>query len=160
MMRHLRGLGHTRIAFIKGPEENADAAERLRGYRDTSSETIEFDGNFREDAGYEAGMRMLSMSRKPAAVFAANDAMAVGALTAFRDAGVRVSHDIALAGFDDIPIARYVTPALTTVNVPIAELGRRAFALAICDEEQRHETLPTALVIRESCGATIKKEEG
>ena len=67
---------------------------------------------------------------------------------------------IALAGFDDIPIARYVTPPLTTVHVPIAELGRRAFALAICDEEQRHETLPTTLVIRESCGATIKKEEG
>src|ERR1700737_4587746 len=61
MVRHLRALGHTRIAFVKGPEGNADAAERLRGYRDTSPETIEFDGNFNEDAGYHAGMRMLSM---------------------------------------------------------------------------------------------------
>jgi LacI family transcriptional regulator len=158
MVRHLRALGHTRIAFVKGPEGNADADERLRGYRETTGETIEFDGNFNEDAGYRAGTRMLSMPRRPEAVFAANDAMAVGALSAFRDAGVRVPHDIALAGFDDIPIARYVTPPLTTVNVPIAELGRRAFALAICEEEQRHEILPTALVIRESCGATTFRE--
>jgi len=158
MVRHLRALGHTRIAFVKGPEGNADAAERLRGYRDTSNETIEFDGNFSEDAGYRAGMQMLSMPRRPAAVFAANDAMAVGVLTAFRDSGIRVPHDVALAGFDDIPIARYVTPPLTTVHVPIAELGRRAFALAISDEEQRHEILPTALVIRESCGSKTFRE--
>ena len=123
MVRHLRGLGHTRIAFIKGPDQNADAAERLRGYRDTSPQAIEFDGNFSEEAGY--------------------------------DAGIRVPHDIALAGFDDIPTARYVTPPLTTVNVPIAELGRRAFDLAISDEEQHHEVLQTTLVIRESCGSTI-----
>lgn len=155
MLRHLRALGHTRIAFIKGPEQNADAVERLRGYRETSGQTIEFDGNFSEDAGYAAGVQLTASRQAPTAVFAANDAMAVGALNAFRDAGVRVPHDIALAGFDDIPIARYVTPSLTTVNVPIAELGRRAFALAISDEEQRHEILPTTLVIRESCGSTI-----
>ena len=81
--------------------------------------------------------------------------MAVGVMIAFRDSGIRVPHDIALAGFDDIPTARYVTPPLTTVNVPIAELGRRAFDLAISDEEQHHEVLQTTLVIRESCGSTI-----
>jgi LacI family transcriptional regulator len=98
------------------------------------------------------------MHPAPTAVFAANDAMALGLLSALRDAGVRVPQEIAIAGFDDIPISRYVTPPLTTVKVPITELGRRAFALAISDEEQRHEILPTTLVIRESCGATTQRE--
>ncbi len=159
MVHHLRTLGHTHIAFVKGPDQNADAAERLRGYRDACVKTIELEGDFSEEAGYAAGMQIRAMRRKPTAVFAANDAMAVGALNAFRDSGIRIPHDIALAGFDDIPIARYVTPRLTTVNVPIAELGRRAFELAISDEEQHHEVLPTTLVVRESCGSTIFRGE-
>src|SRR5712692_6968902 len=155
MVRHLRALGHTRIAFVKGPEENADAAERLRGYRDATDVSIELEGDFTEEAGHAAGTHVLGMQNRPSAIFAANDAMAVGTLSAFRDAGVRVPRDIALAGFDDIPAARYVTPPLTTVNVPIAEQGRRAFDLVVSEEEQRHEVLPTTLVIRESCGSKI-----
>jgi len=163
MVRHLRGLGHERIAFIKGPEENADAAERLRGYRDAVGRRIEFGGDFTESAGAAAGQQLLSMRSAPTALFAANDSMAVGALTAFREAGVRVPEDIALAGFDDIPIARYVTPPLTTVNVDLAELGRRAFDVLVTgmtgDEiDPRHEVLPTALVIRESCGAKVPNQ--
>src|SRR5438105_10597977 len=162
MVRHLRSLGHDRIAFVKGPEQNADAAERLRGYRDAVEEPIEFDGDFTEEAGYAAGKHAITMRTKPTALFAANDAMAVGALSAFRDASVRVPHDIALAGFDNIPIARYVTPPLTTVNVAIAELGRRAFEMLVHGltsehDEPRHELLPTTLVIRESCGATLHR---
>ncbi|HUJ13616.1 MAG TPA: LacI family DNA-binding transcriptional regulator [Vicinamibacterales bacterium] len=153
MVRHLQALGHTRIAFIKGPEQNEDAAERLRGYRESVVETIELEGDFSEEAGYAAGANVTAM-RKPTAIFAANDAMAVGALSALRDGGVRVPHDIALAGFDDIPIARFVTPPLTTVSADIAQLGRRAFDLVI-HEEERHEILPATLVIRESCGSNI-----
>jgi LacI family transcriptional regulator len=89
--------------------------------------------------------------------------MAVGALGAFREVGARIPEDFALAGFDDIPIARYVTPSLTTVNVDIAELGRRAFEMLVgslvnADEEKQREVLPTTLVIRESCGSTILGE--
>jgi len=74
---------------------------------------------------------------------------------------VRVPEDVALAGFDDIPIARYVTPPLTTVNVAITELGRRAFDVLVSgmtteDMQHRHEILPTTLVIRESCGAKFR----
>jgi LacI family transcriptional regulator len=156
MVCHLRALAHTRIAFVKGPEQNADAAERLRGYRDATDVPIELEGDFTEETGYAAGTRVLGMKNRPSAIFAANDAMAVGTMSAFRDAGVRVPHDIALAGFDDIPAARYVTPPLTTVNVPIAEQGRRAFELVVSEEEQRHEVLPTTLVIRESCGAALQ----
>jgi LacI family transcriptional regulator, galactose operon repressor len=161
MMQHLASLGHDRIAFIKGPEQNADAAERLRGYRDSVTESIEFDGDFGEETGHAAGARLLAMRHSPTAVFAANDAMAIGALSAFREAGARVPQDIGLVGFDDIPIARYITPPLTTVKVPISALGRRAFELLVHrlvsdDNDQRHEILPTTLVIRESCGATLR----
>ena len=152
MMRHLQSIGHERIAFIKGPEQNADAAERLRGYRESVSEPIELDGDFSEEAGYAAGAQLISMRTRITAVFAANDAMAVGALSAFRESEVRVPEDIALTGFDDIPIARYVTPHLTTMRVDVAQLGRRAFDLLINEQDDQHEVLPAALVIRESCG--------
>lgn len=160
MVRHLRSLGHQRIAFIKGPEENADASERLRGYRDAVGDARheEIAGDFGEDAGYRAAQTLLAMPEPPSAIFAANDAMAIGALSALREAAVAVPEVIALAGFDDIPIARYVTPSLTTVNVAIAELGRRAFEhleqrLNDPMHEQQTEVLPTTLVIRASCGA-------
>ena len=155
MMLHLRSLGHSRIAFIQGPEQNADAAERLRGYREIAGDGVVIDGDFSEEAGYAAGKQLAAMRRGVTAVFAANDAMAVGALGALREAGVRVPNDLALAGFDDIPIARYVTPHLTTVSVDIAQLGRRAFDLLMSDHEG-HEVLPAALVVRESCGSKIR----
>jgi len=160
MVRHLQSLGHRRIAFIKGPEQNADAAGRLRGYRETVQEIVELQGDFSEESGYAAGASLMAMLRQPTAVFAANDAMAIGALSAFRETGVRVPQDIALTGFDDIPIARYVTPPLTTVSVDIAQLGRRAFDLLLhgLNEpggEQTHERLPATLVVRESCGSKI-----
>src|SRR5581483_6081225 len=129
MMRHLQSLGHERIAFINGPNENADAAGRLCGYRDSVARPVELEGDFSEEAGYAAGVRLRSIRPRPDAVFAANDAMAVGALRAFREAGLRVPQDIALSGFDDTPIARFVTPPLTTVRVEVAQLGRNAFDL-------------------------------
>jgi len=168
MVRHLASLGNRRLAFIRGPERNADAAERLRGYRSAirslgkpSAEGVEVAGDFTEEGGYTAAREMLRHKPLPDAIFAANDAMAIGALHAFREASVRVPDEIALAGFDDIPIARYVTPALTTVNVEIAELGRRAFELLleIIDSNtssNRREKFPTRLVVRESCGSQVR----
>ena len=165
MVRHLAGLGHRRIAFIRGPEENADARERLRGYRDAllsleiaGEEELELGGDFSEESGYRAGQRLLALEPRPAAVFAANDSMAIGCLFALREAGARVPGDIALAGFDDIPIARYITPSLSSVHVPIAELGTRAMErlLHAVDNknghERRQETVATTLVVRGSCG--------
>jgi LacI family transcriptional regulator len=166
MVRPLLGIGHRRIAFIKGPEQNADACERLRGYRDAigAAALPEVDGDFSEEAGYRAAADLLQLEHRPSAIFAANDAMAIGALGALREARVAVPHEIALCGFDDIPIARYVTPPLTTVNVAIAELGRRAFEvlerrLQDGGEDNQREILPTTLVIRESCGARLRSEQ-
>jgi LacI family transcriptional regulator len=160
MVEHLRSLGHRSIAFIKGPDGNADASERLRGYRDAAGDAAhsEVAGDFSEAAGFGAARELLVSQPRPRAIFAANDAMAIGALSALRYAGIAVPGEIALAGFDDIPIARYVTPPLTTVNVEIAELGRRAFEhleqrLNDPMQDPASEVLPTTLVIRASCGA-------
>ena len=103
--------------------------------------------------------------KRPRAVFAANDMMAVGCLAAFKDAGVRVPEDIALAGFDDIPIARYVTPALSTVRVRIADFGRLALerlAQVIEHPEQESpsaDTLGFEIVTRDTCGGTRPEQD-
>ena len=134
MTRHLLGLGHRRIAFIRGPAGNHDAAERLRGFREALAPPRRHPGSSRSRAtsarrrATPPRKKLLRARARPTAVFAANDAMAIGLLSAFRERRVRVPEDVALAGFDDIPIARFITPPLTTVRVPIAELGARATA--------------------------------
>lgn len=132
MVEHLVESGHQRIAFIGGPADNFDARERARGYRDALARLSpeqspwELPGDFDEASGYEAGRKVLEAEIRPDAVFAANDMMALGCLYAFNQAGVRVPQDIALAGFDDIPLARFVHPPLTTMRVNITELGGMA----------------------------------
>jgi LacI family transcriptional regulator len=166
MMRHLQALGHTRIAFVRGPQHNADARERLRGYRHamrgisaTSDKGLECGGDFTEESGFAAGRRLADLTPRPTAVFAANDSMAVGVLASLSAAGVNVPAEISVVGFDDIPIARYVNPPLTTIRVDIAELGRCAFGLLLdaignpAVHAPRHDRVATTLVVRKSCGA-------
>lgn len=132
MTRHLLETGRRRIAFIAGPEANHDARERLRGFEEAmagsaaAAQGIVLSGGFDEASGYAAGQALLREARLPDAVFAANDMMALGCLYAFNQAGVRVPQQVALAGFDDIPLARFVHPSLTTMQVSIADLGGRA----------------------------------
>lgn len=136
MTRHLLEVGHRRIAFICGPADNFDACERLRGYRDALAGVADaaapwvVEGAFDEASGYRAG-EGFAHGERPDAVFAANDMMALGCLFALRKAGLRVPQDIAVAGFDDVPMARYVNPALTTMRVDIASLGARALQLLL-----------------------------
>ncbi|HEU5218237.1 MAG TPA: LacI family DNA-binding transcriptional regulator [Gemmatimonadales bacterium] len=166
MVRHLAGLGHQRIAIIKGAEGNFDAAERLRGYRAALREAglpfapeLAVSGNFSEAAGDAGARALLRLADRPTAIFAANDGMAIGALHALRDNGLRIPQDISIGGFDDIPMARYIEPALTSVHVDISALGERAAARLFSALERRgdrtfgRETLPTTLVVRRSCGA-------
>jgi LacI family transcriptional regulator, galactose operon repressor len=169
MVRHLISLGHRRIAHLAGPVGNRDASERLRGYRDSMrtvssrpSRELEMAGDFREEAGLAAGRLLLAWKNPPTAVFAANDAMAIGLLSSLQEGRVRVPEDLAVAGFDDIPIARFATPPLSTVRVPIAELGAQATGLLLKAltgppaRVRRHETLPTTLVLRASCGSRVE----
>ena len=159
VVRHLVSLGHKRIAFISGPAHNNDAEQRRRGFRTGARllgvEGTEIAGNFTEQSGYEAVGKILALKPRPTAVFAANDSMAIGALSALRDAGVTVPDQMALVGFDDIPIARFLDPPLTTVKVPIAELGRRGLQLLLGGSHPAHTParLETSLVVRRSGGA-------
>lgn len=135
MVEHLLALGHRRIVFVQGPSGNRDAAEREFGYREAlvshfpDSPVIMLPGDFSENSGYRAGQEVLAMRPRPDAVFAANDMMAIGCMAALREAGIRVPEEIAIGGFDDVPMARYVTPPLTTIQVHIAELGGQAMEL-------------------------------
>ncbi|HKV08061.1 MAG TPA: LacI family DNA-binding transcriptional regulator, partial [Thermoanaerobaculia bacterium] len=116
MTRHLIALGHRRIAFVGGAPDNYDARERLRGYRDAlrtyggGAPEIEIPGDFSEESGHRAAGAILALDPRPTAVFAANDSMAVGLLSALQEAGVRVPGDVAVGGFDDIPVARFLSP--------------------------------------------------
>jgi LacI family transcriptional regulator len=164
MMRHLVARGHNRIALIAGPEHNYEAQERLRGYRDAmaqlvpAAEELILQGDFSEDSGWRTGNQILALAARPSAVFAANDMMAIGCLFALNEAGVQVPQEIALVGYDDIPMARFVSPPLTTVRVRIAELGSMALerlAMGIAHPERvlaAQQTLRCELVLRSSSG--------
>ncbi len=156
--------GYRHIAFIGGPEDNFDATERLRGFQEalagnqTPVRTHLLPGDFTEESGYRAGQQLLKMSPRPQVVFASNDMMAVGCLFALTEAGIEVPTDIALVGFDDIPIAPFVNPPLTTVRVRIANLGGSALeclAKRLESPESQLEpaqTLACEIVVRSSCG--------
>jgi LacI family transcriptional regulator len=164
VIAYLAGLGHRRIALLEGPERNLDARERLRGALSAVADAglecgpaLRFRGDFSEASGHAAALRLLDMVERPTALFAANDSMAIGALSALRERGIPVPAEISVAGFDDIPIARYVSPQLTTVRVSIPLLGERAarrlFDVLRSGEERQcvQELLPTELVVRSSC---------
>jgi LacI family transcriptional regulator len=167
VVRHLTALGHRRVATVTGPARNADARQRLDGYRAAvreagaeHSSALEIPGDFTERSGYEAVPRILKLHPRPTAVFAANDYMAIGVMGALSDAGLRVPEDLAVVGFDDIPMARYLNPSLTTVHVDAYRLGERAVERLLENPRARsgqpviHEVLPTTLVARSSCGSS------
>jgi LacI family transcriptional regulator len=125
---HLVALGRKRIIHLAGPAQNIDALERRAAFRSAadahgvSHEILE--GDFEEQSGETAIAALIAKGTEFDAIFAANDNMAIGALQALRAAGLRVPEDVAIAGFDDIPLARHI--GLSTVRVRIAELGERA----------------------------------
>jgi LacI family transcriptional regulator len=165
-VEHLIRLGHRRVATITGPLSMTSSQDRLEGYRQAleahrlpADETLIAEGDFSEMSGALAARRLLS--RSVTAIFAANDIMAVGALKVLRETGLRVPEDVALIGFDDVPIATAIEPPLTTVRQPIEELGSTAASLLLNLLENPPDTqapahriiLPAKLVVRESCGA-------
>ena len=123
-------------------------------------------GEFRMDTAYEAVSQLLQSGMRPDAIFAANDTMATGAIAAVRDADLRVPDDVAVTGFDDTPMTRFLSPPLTTVRMPIFALGERA-ALRLIETLRAggtavpatHEILPAQLIIRSSCGSANKMME-
>ncbi len=162
LTQHLIDRGHRVIAFVNASPELMFAVHRLAGYREALEanaipyrpELVEV-GALTEYDGYEAGRRLLGRAERPTAIIASNDLMAIGVMRAVREANLHVGEDVAVAGFDDIPLARVVTPALTTVHQPIYEIGRRICAMLLrllAGEtlEEPHVVLTPELVVRQS----------
>jgi LacI family transcriptional regulator len=149
MVEHLLAGGYRHIVHIAGPDGNVDAQERAQGFREALAELAPdmpvriIAGDFNEEAGEAAARAILASSAPCDAVFAANDMMAIGCLHALRQAGKSVPEDLAVAGFDDVPLARYL--ALTTIQVRIAEIGARAVSRLVDMLEGKGPGAPTEL---------------
>lgn len=163
--QYLVSLGHTRIGLIMGPFQKAERVkQRFNGYKAVFEKSgIAFDPELAIEKeptlvdGKEAMSRLLSLTNRPTAIFAASDVLAMGALTAIREKGLRVPEDISLAGFDDIDFAAYCEPPLTTVKVPAFEMGQLAVRVLLEMAQNSSDyvcqyCLDTQLIIRDSCG--------
>ncbi len=162
--RHLIACGRRNIAHIAGPKGNLEAETRRAGYLAAIAEMrgdvqpLILSGDFTDASGFEAGLAISACRSDYDAVFAANDMMALGCLAAFNERGVAVPEDIALVGFDDVPLARFVNPSLTTVGANIASLGRMALRRVVeriegDETEFADVTIQTRLAVRRSCGS-------
>jgi LacI family transcriptional regulator len=161
-VKHLLSLGHRRIAAITGPRGWIATEDRLRGYHAALAEAgllaepeLVVEGDFQIEPGIVAARRLLDLPNPPTAIFAFNDNIAIGTIQAARERGVRVPEDLSVVGFDDLEAAEIVTPALTTVRQPLAEMGRMAVSLLErLIEGQRiealHVELRTQLVVRQT----------
>lgn len=157
MTRYLASRGHRRIAHIAGPQDTSGGTARLEGYREEMGSEYTDDlvayGDYSQASGEAAMRELLARGGQIDAVFAANDLMAAGALAAIEDAGLTVPDDLALAGFDDSPVARDLTPALTTMRQPFERVAREMVRLLLDMIDGRAPariSLPTELVVRES----------
>ncbi len=167
--RHLVELGHRRIGAITGPPQMMCSRARIDGYRaalETAGLPVEPDlirtGDFHHDTGYRVGRELLARPDRPTAVFAGNDLQALGLYEAARELGLRIPEDLSVVGFDDLPVARWVGPPLTTVRQPLTEMAEAAARLVL--ELGRSDNgsaegpaatrveLATSLVVRSSTG--------
>ena len=163
LVRHLLSLGHRRIAVLSGPQDVSTAMDRVAGYRralreaglEPREEWVRH-GQFDRSAGLEMAQQMLSIAPRPTALFAANNLVAVGALRALRDAGLRVPEDISVVVFDDLTSELVIEPFFTAVDQPAYEMGQTAAELLLArlsgsaPGEYQEILLPTKVVVRRS----------
>jgi LacI family xylobiose transport system transcriptional regulator len=155
--RHLVELGHTRIGMIGGPLGILCSRARVDGYRaaletaglDVDPELIRW-GDFHVEAGFEHGLALLDSPARPTAIFAGSDLQAFGVYEAARQFAIRVPSGLSVVGFDDLPMARWVGPPLTTVRQPLAEMAATAARLVLGQGSDRRVELATSLVVRQS----------
>jgi LacI family transcriptional regulator len=141
---HFTSIGHKRIAIINGMLDSIDGKNRFEGYKLALEENkIAFNkelvtnGNFAQEGGYGAMKHLLKLKERPTAIFAANDMMAIGAIQALKEEGLRVPQDMSIIGFDDLPLSEQIEPPLTTVKQPITQIGKEAVALLITQIQKR-----------------------
>jgi DNA-binding LacI/PurR family transcriptional regulator len=167
-VKHLIELGHRRIAYVRGAADHSDDLARLGGYRQALNEegialdpTLVISGTGRVGGGERALSVLLEASDRATAVFCYNDMTAIGLLRAARREGISVPGDLAVVGFDDIPLASYVTPSLTTIAQPKGQMGRRATQMVLgllsdagsTPQPVSNITVQGSLTVRESSGA-------
>jgi LacI family transcriptional regulator len=162
LTRHLLALGHRRIALIMGPPHSGDAQQRAEGYRLAMAEAgvadttpLEVEGGYTREAGFAAAEAIARLRPRPTAIVAANDYCAMGAISALHTLGIAVPDDIAVGGFDGLSSAQYSFPPLTTVRVPIREIGYRAVERLVArlndDQALREQVVvPVELLVRDS----------
>lgn len=161
--RHLAGLGHKRVAHIHGPKSFRSAHERLQGFQIGLAEFgLELDPDLTVEAGYtfDSGVRaadnLLSRKNRPTAIFAGNDEMAIGVYTAARNAGLNIPEDLSIVGFDDTPMAARTSPPLTTVRLPIREMGQEAakglLRLVSDTGNKCNQSFEPEIIVRQSTG--------
>jgi LacI family transcriptional regulator len=160
--RHLLGLGHRRIGVIAGPESVLCSRARLDGYRaamDEADVPVDPDliryGNFHVQEGITEGRRLLHLPDPPTAIFAGNDLQALGVYQAAREARLHIPEDLSVVGFDDLPVAKWVGPPLTTIRQPLAQMAASGARLVLALARGEHPTqtraeLATELIVRES----------
>jgi LacI family transcriptional regulator len=165
-IEHLVRLGHRRIAFINGPGGWYASEHRLIGYQETLARSgIAYDpqlviaGDWEVQSGFPAARQFLELPHRPTAIFAANDLMALGAIYAIQEAGLRVPEDIAIVGYDDREIANLTRPTITTVTMPCYEMGQAAAQLMSGSFENGENSedlikVQGTLIVRESCGGS------
>jgi len=162
---YLIKLGHQRIGFITGWMDLRCALDRLDGYRSAlrtnhipEGPELIYEGTFFQPDGFIGASTLLGLPNPPTAIFASNDVMAMGVMDAVRNKGLRVPDDVSVVGFDDIPQASLIHPALTTIRQPLEKMGRVAtqMLLELLSQPQRkigRIELPTELIVRDSCQA-------
>ncbi|MFC4729170.1 LacI family DNA-binding transcriptional regulator [Coralloluteibacterium thermophilus] len=156
---YLVGLGHRAIGLIAGPHSHRSAHERAAGFGEVlARHGIELppervvEGGYTFESGVACAGRLLALASRPTAIFACNDEMAAGAYTAAYRMGLRVPEDVSIVGFDDSPLAARLWPALTTVRLPIRDMGRQAAALLLDPAAAAPAPLTPHLAVRDSCG--------
>ena len=169
MVRYLGSLGHRRIGFVVGHKDHKAVLNRYLGYRDgLRSLGLKFDRRLvrQGDNAFESGSRcargLLELSDPPTAIFASNDDMAAGVMQVAHEMGLSIPGDLSVAGFDDVPLASYIWPSLTTIRQPIEEMAVRATALLLSklrdgDPDTIEHTIDSELIIRASTGAPAGK---
>lgn len=167
--QHLINLGHRRIALINAPMELNFAHHRLEGYQKALADaSLEADpalleeGNLTEEAGFRATERLLSLPWPPSAILCANDQMALGTLHALRERGLRAGQEVSVIGYDDIPMARFTDPPLSTLRQPIRSLGKRLVEMLLerlsgTKVEHLQELRLPELVLRSSVGPAVQQ---
>ena len=162
-VNYLTNLGHSSIGLLVGSSDYIVSQDRLEGYKQGLLEVgIDYDPtlieevDFTEESGYRGMMNLLERNSRLTAVFAIDDLLALGAMKAIKEQGLSVPEDVSIVGFNDNPLASYVDPALTTVRIPIADLGRKATDLLIKkvkkkDIDEKQLVLSNELIIRNSC---------